>query len=40
MNGAAHAPLPGFDELTDADRWILGRAEQVRAEADSAFDSY
>ena len=40
MNGAALAPLPGFDELTDADRWILGRAEQVRAEADSAFDSY
>ena len=40
MNGAALAPLPGIDELTDADRWILGRAEEVRAEADSAFESY
>ena len=40
MNGAAPAPLPALTELTDADRWILGRAEQVRAEVDSAFDSY
>ncbi len=40
MNGAAPAPLPGFDELTDADRWILGRLEEVRAEVDSAFDAY
>ncbi|WIM89492.1 valine--tRNA ligase [Candidatus Mycobacterium wuenschmannii] len=40
MNGAAPAPLPGLDELTDADRWILGRLEEVRAEVDSAFDSY
>ena len=28
------------DELTDADRWILGRLEEVRAEVDSAFDAY
>ncbi|KQY06309.1 valine--tRNA ligase [Mycobacterium sp. Root135] len=40
MNGAALAPLPGADELTDADRWILGRLEEVRAEVDSAFDRY
>ena len=40
MNGAAPAPLPALDELTDADRWILGRAEEVRAEVDAAFDDY
>ena len=40
MNGATPASLPAIDELTDADRWILGRLEEVRAEADSAFDSY
>ena len=40
MNGAALAPLPALDELTDADRWILGRAEEVRAEVDAAFDVY
>jgi valyl-tRNA synthetase len=40
MNGAAPAPLPGVDGLTDADRWILGRLEEVRAEVDSAFDGY
>ncbi len=40
MNGAALAPLPDLDELTDADRWILGRLEEVRAEADSAMESY
>ena len=33
-------PLPPPDELTDADRWILGRLEEVRAEVDSAFDGY
>jgi valyl-tRNA synthetase len=26
--------------MTDADRWILGRLEEVRAEVDSAFDGY
>ena len=40
MNGAAPAPLPALDELTDADRWILGRAEEMRAEVDAAFDVY
>jgi valyl-tRNA synthetase len=40
LNGARPAPLPSPDELTDADRWILGRLEEVRAEVDSAFDGY
>jgi valyl-tRNA synthetase len=40
MNGAAPAPLPDLSELTDADRWILGRLEEVRAEVDWAFDAY
>ncbi|EUA87381.1 tRNA synthetases class I family protein [Mycobacterium ulcerans str. Harvey] len=33
-------PAAPLGELTDADRWILGRLEEVRAEVDSAFDSY
>ena len=40
MNGAAPAPLPPADTMTDADRWILGRLEEVRAEVDSALDAY
>ncbi|CAJ1500303.1 valine--tRNA ligase [[Mycobacterium] burgundiense] len=40
MNGAALAELPDLDALTDADRWILGRLEQVQAEVDSAFEGY
>jgi valyl-tRNA synthetase len=40
MNGAAPAPLPDASGLTDADRWILGRLEGVRADVDDAFDSY
>ena len=40
MNGAAPAPLPGTDRLTDADRWILGRVEEVRADVDAALDGY
>jgi valyl-tRNA synthetase len=43
LNGATVSPgqtLPGQDGLTDADRWILGRLEEVRAEVDSAFDRY
>jgi valyl-tRNA synthetase len=40
LNGARVAALPDLDELTDADRWILGRLEEVRAEVDSTFDSY
>ncbi|MET4432596.1 valine--tRNA ligase [Mycolicibacterium sp. 624] len=40
MNGASPAPLPPVEDLTDADRWILGRLEEVRAEVDSSFDAY
>ncbi|MFN8088905.1 MAG: valine--tRNA ligase [Mycobacterium sp.] len=40
MNGAAPAPLPASENLTDADRWILGRLEEVRAEVDSSLDGY
>ncbi|MDA4110697.1 valine--tRNA ligase [Mycolicibacterium holsaticum] len=40
MNGARPAALPDTAELTDADRWILGRMEVVRAEVDAAFDGY
>jgi valyl-tRNA synthetase len=40
LNGAQRAPLPPAAELTDADRWILGRLEEVRSEVDSAFDGY
>lgn len=40
MNGAALAPLPDAAELTDADRWILGRMEEVRADIDKALDAY
>jgi valyl-tRNA synthetase len=43
LNGAttrSGATLPVADQLTDADRWILGRLEEVRAEVDSAFDGY
>lgn len=50
MNGAAMSPsgeehqaqfaLLSSAELTDADRWILGRLEEVRGEVDAALDSY
>ncbi len=40
MNGAHVAPLPPRETLTDTDRWILDRLEQVRAEVDSALDAY
>ncbi|MET8876879.1 valine--tRNA ligase [Nocardia sp. NPDC004604] len=40
MNGAKPGVLPDRAELTDADRWIVDRLEQVRAEVDSAFDAY
>jgi len=40
LNGAELAPLPGRGNLTDADLWILGRLEEVRAEVDSALDGY
>ncbi|MEU2254141.1 valine--tRNA ligase [Nocardia xishanensis] len=40
MNGAEPGALPGRAALTDADRWILDRLDQVLAEVDSAFDAY
>ncbi|MCK0092421.1 valine--tRNA ligase [Rhodococcus sp. F64268] len=40
MNGAVIGELPARDALTDADRWILDRLEQVRADVDAAFDRY
>lgn len=50
LNGAAMSPVAEEQkaqadilmsyELTDADRWILGRLEEVRAEVDSALDNY
>ncbi len=43
LNGASMdsaTPLPQLVSLTDADRWILGRLEEVRAEVDAAFDGY
>ncbi|MGL6235556.1 MAG: valine--tRNA ligase [Segniliparus sp.] len=41
ISGAAEGFGASLDEnsLTDADRWILGRLEEVRAEADSAFET-
>ncbi|WP_462052407.1 valine--tRNA ligase [Rhodococcus sp. RS1C4] len=40
MNGAAPDELPARTDLTDADRWILDRLEQVRGEVDAAFERY
>lgn len=40
MNGATVAELPDRATLTEADRWILDRLEQVRAEADAGFEAY
>ncbi|MFZ2174119.1 MAG: valine--tRNA ligase [Rhodococcus sp. (in: high G+C Gram-positive bacteria)] len=40
MNGAAPAAAPERADLTDADRWILDRLEQVRGAVDSAFHRY
>ncbi len=40
MNGAVVADLPARDALTDADRWILDRLEQVRGEVDEAFEKF
>lgn len=40
MNGAEVGQLPARAELTDADRWILDRLEQVRGEVDGYFDGY
>ncbi len=40
MNGAVVADLPAREQLTDADRWILDRLEQVRGEVDEALDRF
>lgn len=40
MNGAGVATLPNRAELSDADRWILDRAEEVRAKVDAYLDDY
>jgi valyl-tRNA synthetase len=40
MNGAAPAPLPNEEHLTEADRWILGELAKTNAAVDDAFDAY
>ncbi len=40
MNGAVVAPLPPRDELTDADRWILDRLEQVIVEHEQFLERF
>ncbi|HHU67904.1 MAG TPA: valine--tRNA ligase [Corynebacterium sp.] len=40
LNGAEVGELPPREELTDADRWILDRLEQVRADVDAFLDDY
>ncbi|WJY99363.1 Valine--tRNA ligase [Corynebacterium hansenii] len=40
MNGARVGGLPPRETLTDTDRWILDRLEQVRADVDGALDKY
>lgn len=40
MNGAAVDELPPREELTDADRWILDRLEEVRVQVDAYLDNY
>ena len=41
LNGATTArPVPARGELTDADRWILDRADQVVSEVDELFERY
>jgi valyl-tRNA synthetase len=40
MNGAAVGQLPVRDDLTDTDRWILDRLEQVRSDVDAGFEAY
>jgi valyl-tRNA synthetase len=40
MNGARPGPVPARETLTDADRWIVDRLDEVLAEVDTAFDAY
>ncbi|PFX00190.1 Valine--tRNA ligase [Nocardia farcinica] len=40
LNGAAPGELPDRGSLTDADRWVLDRLDEVLAEVDAAFDAY
>ncbi|GAA1480382.1 valine--tRNA ligase [Gordonia sinesedis] len=40
MNGATVGELPPPDDLTVADRWILGRLDEVLAEVDAGFEAY
>ncbi|SQI29488.1 valine-tRNA ligase vals [Rhodococcus coprophilus] len=40
MNGAVVSEIPARGDLTDADRWILDRLDQVRAEVDEAFEKF
>lgn len=40
MNGAHVGELPDRETLTDADRWILDRLEEVRQLVDDALDRY
>lgn len=40
MNGARVGDLPARESLTEVDRWILDRLEQVVAEADAGFEAY
>jgi valyl-tRNA synthetase len=40
MNGAAPAPLPSADEMTVADRWILGELAQTIEGVDAALEAY
>ncbi|MGB6040170.1 MAG: valine--tRNA ligase [Gordonia sp. (in: high G+C Gram-positive bacteria)] len=40
MNGAQVGDLPAADALTIADRWIIGRLNEVLADVDSGFERY
>ncbi|MEV3960137.1 valine--tRNA ligase [Nocardia sp. NPDC050193] len=40
MNGARPGTVPARKTLTDADRWIVDRLDEVLAEVDAAFDAY
>lgn len=40
MNGAQVGELPDRADMTDADRWILDRLEEVRSAVDSGMENY